>query len=301
LPQEPSAICFWIVENCTCTFGKKGPSMRLLLTLVCCFALSGVYSQYYFNDIVSTNTSNEQYKLLRAGKVKKIIANSYEGDNSLTPGFALEEEISLDGKRIILTTASSQGRSSVTNRFYELSKLKKTQSTVNNIDNKTEYTYNDKGQVQKIVFTTTDTVLKAALVESHEWNYASNGQPESMLKIKNRTDTTVIELVKDEQGLIIEEKWKRKNRVIETYYYYYNDAKQLTDIVRYNTRLKKLLPDYQYEYDANGRVNRMVQVAMSTANYLIWQYTYNEKGLKEKEVGFDKQKNLIGRIEYTYQ
>lgn len=275
--------------------------MRSLLTLVCCFALSSAFSQYYFNDIVSTNLSNEQYKLLRAGKVKKITANSYEADNSLTPGFGLEEEISLDGKRIVLTTAASSGRSSVTNRFYELSKLKRTQSTLNNIDNKTEYFYNEKGQVQKIVFTTTDTVLKAALVEAHEWNYGADGQPVSMLKIKNKTDTTLIDLVKDEQGLIIEEKWKRKNRVIENYYYYYNDAKQLTDIVRYNTRLKKLLPDYQYEYDDKGRVSQMTQVAMSTANYFIWHYTYNEKGLKQKETGYDKQKNLIGRIEYIYE
>jgi hypothetical protein len=282
------------------TFAKKGFSMRSLLTLVCCFTLTGAFSQYYFNDIVSTSLSNEQYKVLRTGKVKKITANSYEADNSLTPGFSLEEEISIDGKRIVLTTATSPGRSSVTNRFYELGKLKKTQSTLNNIDNKTEYFYNDKGQVQKIVFTTTDTVMKAALVESHEWTYSADGQPESMLKIKNRTDTTVIELVK-EQGLVIEEKWRRKNRVIENYYYYYNDAKQLTDIVRFNTRLKKLLPDFQYVYDDKGRISQMTQVAMSTANYLIWQYTYNDKGLKLKEIGFDKQKNLIGRIEYTYE
>lgn len=280
---------------------QKRTFMRSLLALVCCFAFTGAFSQYYFNDIVSTNLSNEQYRLLRAGKVKKIIANSYEADNTLTPGFALEEEISLDGKRIVLTTATSPGKPSVTNRFYELSKLKRTQSTLNNIDNKTEYFYNEKGQVQRIVFTTTDTVLKSSLVEAHEWRYGADGQPASMLKIKNRTDTTLIDLVKDEQGLIIEEKWKRKNRTIENYYYYYNDAKQLTDIVRFNTRLKKLLPDYQYEYDDKGRVSQMTQVAMNTANYFIWHYTYNEKGLKQKEVGYDRQKNLVGRIEYVYE
>lgn len=269
--------------------------------MVCCFALTGAFSQYYFNDIVSTNLANEQYKLLRAGRIRKITAVSYEADNTVTPGFSLEEEISMDSKRIVLSTATSQGKPSLTNRFYELGKLKKTQSTTNNIDNKTEYTYNDKGLVQRILFTTTDTVMKASLIESHEWSYGANGQPESMLKIKNKTDTTVIELVKDENGLVIEEKWKRKNRVIENYYYYYNDAKQLSDIVRFNTRLKKLLPDFQYEYDDKGRVSQMTQVAMSTANYFIWHYTYNEKGLKQKEVGYDKQKNLIGRIEYTYQ
>lgn len=275
--------------------------MRSLLTLVCCFMLTAGFSQYYFNDIVSTQTSNEQYKLLRTNKIKKIKAISYEADNSVTEGFALEEEISMDGKRIILSTSTSAGTSSVTNRFYELSRLKRTQSSANRIDNKADYTYNEKGLLQKLVFTTTDTAMKATLVETHEWSYNDAGQPISMLKIKNKTDSTQIELVKDEQGLVIEEKWKKKNRVIESYYYYYDANKKLTDIVRYNSRLKKLLPDFQYEYDANGRISQMTQISLGTANYFIWKYTYNEKGLKQKEVGTDKEKKILGRIEYTYE
>ena len=110
-----------------------------------------------------------------------------------------------------------------------------------------------------------------------------------------------VELVKDEQGLIVEEHWKKKNRTIETYYYYYDANKQLTDIVRYNAKLKKLLPDFQYEYDANGRVSQMIQVSMGSSSYFTWKYTYNEKGLKQKEVGYDKEKKMIGRIEYMYE
>lgn len=275
--------------------------MRSLLAFACFFIVTGSYGQYYFNDMVSTQASNDQYKLLRTNKIRKIKATSYEVDNTPTEGFSLEEEISMDGKRIILSTATSSGRSSVTNRFYELSKIKRTQSIYNGIDSKTEYTYNEKGLIQKIILITTDTAMKSTLTEVHEWTYNEAGQPQSMLKIKNRTDTTVIDLVKDEQGLIVEERWKRKNRVVETYYYYYDTNKQLTDIVRYNTRLKKLLPDFQYEYDANGRVNKMTQLSMSTNSYLIWQYVYNEKGLKWKEVGFDRDNRMIGRIEYTYE
>ena len=275
--------------------------MRSLLTLTFIFLFTSGYSQYYFNDMITTQLSNDQYKLLRTHKIKKIKATGYDADNTVTEGFALEEEISMDGKRIILTTATAAGKSSVTNHFYELNKLKRTQSVYNGIDNKTEYTYNDKGQPQKIVFTTTDTAMKTTLVEAHEWLYNEGGQPQSMLKIKNKTDTTFIELIKDEQGLTVEERWKKKNRIIETYYYYYDANKQLTDIVRFNTRLKKLLPDFQYEYDANGRVSQMTQVAMSTASYLTWKYTYNEKGLKQTETGFDKQKRIIGKIEYTYE
>ncbi|MES2371117.1 MAG: hypothetical protein V4557_00965 [Bacteroidota bacterium] len=275
--------------------------MRSLLVFVSFLLFPGIYGQYYFNDMVSTQASNDQYKLLRTNKIRKIKATSYEVDNTPTEGFSLEEEISMDGKRIILSTSTSSGRSSVTNRFYELSKLKRTQSIYNGIDSKTEYTYNEKGLIQKIILTTTDTAMKSTLTEVHEWTYNEAGQPQSMLKIKNRTDTTVIELIKDEQGLIAEERWKRKNRVVETYYYYYDANKQLTDIVRYNTRLKKLLPDFQYEYDAKGRVNKMTQLSMSTNSYFIWQYVYNEKGLKEKEVGFDKDRRMVGRIEYTYE
>ena len=275
--------------------------MRLFLSFICAILLTNGYSQYYFNDMVSTQLSNDQYKLLRTNKIRKIKATSFEADNSVTEGFALEEEISLDGKKIILSTALSGGKSTVTTRTYELSKLKRTVSSSNGIENKTEYSYTDKGQVQKILFTTTDTAMKSVSTEAHEWNYNETGQPVLMLKIKNRTDTTLIELIKDEQGLVIEEHWKKKNRNLETYYYYYDQKNQLTDIVRYNARLKKLLPDYQYEYDANGKISQMIQVSMSSSSYITWKYSYNEKGLKQKETGFDKEKKLAGRIEYTYE
>jgi hypothetical protein len=278
-----------------------GVSMRSLLLCILVFSLSAGYSQYYFNDIVSTQTGNDQYKLLRAHKVHKVKATSYESDNSVTEGFALEEEISLDGKKIIQSSSLSGGKSSVITRSYELSKLKRTQSTFNGIETKTEYSYTEKGPVQKIVLTTTDTAMKTTSVEAHEWIYAEAGQPLSMLKIKNRTDTTMIELIKDEQGLVIEERWKKKNRTLETYYYYYDTKNQLTDIVRFNTKLKKLLPDFQYEYDVNGRVSQMTQILLSSAGYIIWKYTYNEKGLKVKELGYDKERKLAGRIEYTYE
>ena len=275
--------------------------MKLLLAVIVSFSLSSSFAQYYFNDIVSTQQSNDQYKLLRTQKIKKIKATSFEADNTITEGFALEEEISMDGKRIILSTATTGGRSSVTNRFYELNKLKRTQTVNNGIDTKTEYVYNDKGQVLKITLTSTDTAMKSTLVEAHEWAYNEFGQPNLMLKIKNKTDTTVIELIKDEQGLVIEERWKKKNRTLETYYYYYNNKKELTDVVKYNTRLKKLIPDFQYEYDTNGRISQMTQISLSTANYFVWKYTYNDKGLKQQEVGFDKEKKMVGRVEYSYE
>ena len=275
--------------------------MRSLLTFACFFLVSNCYCQYYFNDIVSTRVSNDQYRLLRTNKIKKIKATSFEADNSITDGFLLEEDISMDGKRIILNTVLTGGKQAVTNRVYELGKLKRTQTNSNKIDTRADYTYNEKGLLQKLLITTTDTAQKSISTEAHEWLYNETGQPLSMLRIKNKTDTTFIELIKDEQGQIAEEHWKKKNRNLETYYYYYDTKNQLTDIVRFNARLKKLLPDYLYEYDANGRVSQMTQVSIGSSSYIVWKYTYNEKGLKQKEAGFDKERKLIGRMEYTYE
>lgn len=275
--------------------------MRFVLTFVCLLFLTSSYSQYYFNDIVSLQTGSDQYKALRAQKVKKIKATSFESDNTPTEGFSLEEEISMDGKKITLRTATSGGKSGVTTRTYELSRLKRIQSFSNNIENRTDYFYDAKGLVQKIQFTTTDTAMKYVSTEIHEWTYTDAGQPLSMLRIKNKTDSTSIELIKDEKGLVVEERWKKKNRRLETYYYYYDAGNHLTDIVRFNNRLRRLIPDFQYEYDANGRMSQMTQFFMSSAGYLVWKYSYNEKGLKLSEEGFDKEKKLAGRIVYNYE
>lgn len=275
--------------------------MKFLLTLVCFTFFAEGYSQYYFNDFLATQVSNDQYKLLRSNKIKKVTAVSYEPDNSIAEGFKVEQDISLDGKTIILNAITSGGKKESTTNRYELNRLKRTQSVSTGIDSRTEYTYNEKGLVQKILFTTTDTAYKSTTTEAHEWVYNETGQPISMLRVKNKKDTVQVAFVKDEQGMIAEEKWTSKGKPLETYYYYYDEKKQLTDIVRFNPRLRKFFPDYVYEYDALGRVSQLTQVSMSSASYIIWKYTYNEKGLKAEETGLDKEKKVVGKMVYSYE
>ncbi len=274
--------------------------MRFLLTFSSFLLFSANYGQFYFNDIVSTHQGNDQYKLFRSLKVKKITATSFEADNSLTDGFLFEQEISLDGKKIVLNTATSIGKSSVTTRNYEMGRLKKSQSNNNGIDNKTEYFYSDNGVLQTIQLTIIDTALKTTMLETHEWKYNEKSLPISMLQIKNKKDTVLVKLDTDEKGLVLEENWYKKSKVVETYYYYYNDKNQLTDIVRYYAKMKKLLPDFQYEYNELGNVSQLLQISLSSANYLIWKYGYNDRGLKSKEIAYDKGKKMVGRIEYLY-
>ncbi len=275
--------------------------MRWLLLIICFITVSCCNGQYYFNDILSIKSGNEQYLQLRKNKVRKIKAISFDADNSLTDGFFLEEDISLDGKKVVLHSILSGGRESVTNRYFEMGRLKRIQTFSNRIENRTDFSYSDNGLLQKLVLTTMDTVQKTGLTELHEWTFGEAKQPQSMLRIKNGSDTTLVSCKTDEDGLVIEEQWKKNGRTQETWYYYYNAKKQLTDIVRYNAKLKKLVPDFIYEYDANGRVSQMTQLSFGSGDYIIWKYVYNELGLKKTEAGFDKSKQLVGRIEYSYE
>jgi hypothetical protein len=88
-----------------------------------------------------------------------------------------------------------------------------------------------------------------------------------------------------------------KNRPV---LYYYNDNNQLTDIVRYNARAKQLLPEYMFEYSTANQVIQKITVPSNSSEYLIWRYQFNPQGLKTKEVIYDKQKKVTGKIEYQY-
>lgn len=274
--------------------------MRFISAFIGIFICSFASAQYYYNDILATQQSQQQYQLYRSSKVKKMQATSYEEDRTPTEGFKLEQELSIDGKKLVTSTANISGKKSEVTSFFELGKLKRTQSYSNGIDNKMEYGYDEKGQIKMFTLTTLDTSMNYKSVETREWHTNAAGQYTYVLKIKNNSDTSIGSFVYDELGNLVEEHWKKKNKEIETYYYYYNGAKQLTDIVRFNTRLKKLIPDYQYEYDEKGRPIQMTQLA-ANGKYFVWKYGYNEKGLKISETCTDNKKLMIGTIEYKYE
>jgi hypothetical protein len=274
--------------------------MRFFAVFIGILCFSFAEGQYYYNDILATQQSQQQYQLLRTQKVRKMQAISYEEDRTPTEGFKLEQELSIDGKKLVTRTGNISGKTSEVTSFFELGKLKKTQSYSNGIENKMEYGYDEKGQIKLLTLTTLDTSMNYRSVETKEWQYNAGGQITSAIKIKNRSDSSFASFLYDESGNLVEEHWKKKNKEIETYYYYYNNAKQLTDIVRYNTRLKKLIPDYQYEYDDKGRPTQMIQRS-ANGKYFVWKYGYNEKGLKVTETCSDQKKQLVGNIEYKYE
>jgi hypothetical protein len=101
-------------------------------------------------------------------------------------------------------------------------------------------------------------------------------------------------------GNIIEEQGFHKNIPGEKIYYYYDTENKLTDIVRYNNRSAKLVPDYMFDYDEQGRLAQMVIIPEGGGQSSTWIYKYNEQGLKAEESCYMAQKKLAGRMAYQY-
>lgn len=258
-----------------------------------------MFAQYYFNDIVATNNTNQLQQLYVKQNIKTIKTVSKESDGSIINDFFIMQSIHKNGNEITTQSQQSSGSKSVLKSFFENGKIVKTINEEDGVSTTSIYSYIDN-KLQSIVSGTTDTFITSNSKEEHIWFYKSNSTPEKMFKIKNGKDTTVVNFISDENNLIIEEQWVRNGKMIENYYYYYNDKNWLTDIVRYNNKAKKMLPDFLYEYDTEGRVSKMIQVIAGGTNYNIWVYTYNSLGLKEKEVCYDKKKQLLGTVEYLY-
>jgi hypothetical protein len=272
---------------------------NILLPVFIILSFMQVNAQYYYSDIIGTKQTNQQYKLLRAFQFQHINAISFDG-NQPAKDFLLEQVITDDGRQITTHSASAGSMESYFISNYQNNKLNKTVDSGNNAINTVLYEYDNTGKVISTSAASKDFDKTFTNEERHIWSYNEKGLPQKMIKIKNHDDTTLVMFSYDDDNLA-EEKWIKNKRIIETYYYYYNPKKQLTDIVRFSRKAKAMLPDYIFEYDIKGRVTQMTQTQSGSANYLVWKYTYNENGMKEKEIVFNKQKEMLGRIEYNYR
>ena len=273
--------------------------------IVCLGLFSTARSQYYFTDIVASSQSEGQYKLMMDAKVKEVKAKSYDAKGDLTEGFEITQVIKDGGKKIITTTKIPSSNTTILENNYAEGRLRTSVSSnaqeFTTLSTTTSYTYNDSGSIASIVSASSDTAAATGfLSETHLWHYDGKGRPTQMLKIKNGNDTLKVLFSYDEKGLVAEEKWFKKGKLSETYYYYYSDIGLLTDVVRFNERARKLLPDFIYEYDTDEQIVKMTQTIQGGTDYLVWNYTYNDKGLKETETCYNKQKKLEGKVTYEY-
>lgn len=280
--------------------------MKTLFLVVSTIFSSAVSGQYYYNDITGTQETNRQMQTYLANKVRTVTAGGTDQQGMKATNFSEFHEVKENGKALKATSIINLNRSVIYSRFDGQNRVISMSDSSSEVQSNTIYEYDAAGKITRVQNIVSDSANDFNQTETHIWIYNEKGKPEKMWRIitgsgNNTADSLEIRFVTDEQGNTAEERTFRRGRETAYLYYYYDEKNRLSDIVRYNSKLKKLLPDLMFEYDEQDRVVQKITTTSSlNLGYLIWRYIYNDKGLKTKEALFNKDKELTGKIEYSY-
>jgi len=267
-------------------------------------------AQYYYKDIVGTRQFNQTIKLYLDNKVSSIEATGYDGEGRKNSDFS--ENQYFFGDRNLLKI-STRDKTTITSQYYRFDAkglLTTISDTSTSLASTSTYSYDEKNNPVLIKNIITDSDDSINQTEIHQWFYNAEGKPIRMLRILNSRDTTDVRFTIDEKGNVVEELPFIKKISREKTYYYYDTKNRLTDIVRYNIKAKRLLPDYMFEYSSENMViQKITTLSTNGLPYLTWRYVYDNKGLKTKEATFIKPREatsnqdqvMTGKIEYSYR
>ncbi|WP_336517565.1 hypothetical protein [Pollutibacter soli] len=276
---------------------------RVILSLILTVIFGRVCeAQFYYSDLLSNQANNSHYQLLKKNKVSSIRGESYEATGEPTADFIFMQTVNSSYSQVkTQTSAPLSGKSAMTNYYNSAGLLYRTTDSSDASFTQYDYRYDSLNRLVQITSNSNVIGERTRVTETHDWSYDASGAPEKMFRIKDKSDTTVYLFKKDEEGKIIEEQSYHRNVAGEKTYYYYNDQQQLSDIVRFNDRVGKLLPDYFFNYNEQKQLAEMTTVQNGGSDYLIWKYLYNPDGLKKEEQCFNKLKKLVGRLVYVYE
>ena len=273
---------------------KKLPFLLLLLFY---FAAN---SQYYYKDIVAAADITRLMKTYTANNIKKITAKGITPEGSPSSEFSEVGEV--NGTTLKVSTNNNKAISTLKFNFNDRGQLINSVDSAINIKSLSTYTYDANGKIISISNAATDADSSGdfSQTEVHQYIY-KDGKLDRMWRIINKKDSLEVRFGTDEHGNVIEERNFRRGVLADPIYYYYDDRNRLTDIVRFNYKANRLLPDFLFEYDDNDRViQKITTTSGNNLGYLTWRYLFDEKGLKTKEALFNKDKQLQGRIDYSY-
>jgi hypothetical protein len=280
--------------------------MKALLLPLFFLLSSALHAQYYYNDIVGTEETNQQMALYKAIKVRTVSATGFDRNGVKATDFSEYRETKENWKALRVSTINNFNKTVIYSRFDEKSRVISMTDSSSDIVSTTTYQYDDNGRVSKVQnsIDLKDSSADLSQVETHQYYYNAAGKLEKMWRIiRNDSlfDSLEVRFVTDEDGNTGEERTFKNGKETSYLYYYYDDKHHLTDIVRFNTKFKKLMPDIMFEYDDKDRViQKLTTTSSFHLGYLIWRYIFDEKGLKTTEALFNSDKELTGKIKYSY-
>lgn len=257
-------------------------------------------AQYYYKDIVGARESAKLIERYRQNNVQSVEMKSYTINNTPIESLSVKQQFSPAAGTLLTITRTDYLPASYLRSFFdENGNILKTTDSVAGIVNTTIYTYNSAGFLSTITTHFGDS-LAPVKTDEHQWHYNDRNQVRQMLRIKNRKDTSVVVFKLDEAGNVTEEQETRRFVKEEPFYYYYDAKNRLTDIVRYHKKARRLLPEQMFDYAVSNNLIQRTTITPNSSDYLVWRYRFNDKGLKTREEIYNKQKELTGKVEYSY-
>lgn len=276
--------------------------LSLVILIFLCIVAKPAISQYYYKDIWLLDQSNQQFKVLKSSGLRTIVIKSFEANGEASENFFCEKRIN---KNYTVSEMKSNsditGKSVLTAYYNDKGLLTRSVDSTESATNYTDYRYDDAGRLKSISFHSHADDDSTARGEEHIYSYGTDGKIKSMIRKKMNILFSTIDFKTNEQGYVTDEAEKIKGQPTKFYYYYYDDTSRLTDVVYNNERLDQMLPCYMYRYDDQGQIDQLLATEEGGSNYTIWRYHYNDKKLRDAEKCYNKDKKLLGSIEYEYR
>ena len=261
------------------------------------------FSQYYFQDIYNTRQTIATMALLKANKVKTQDVQTLDANMEIDRDFRCERTLSATYHQMkSQTQSSSTGYSALISFFSSKGLLTKTVDSSGASITTTLYRYDNGDRLQYISSKSAARDNKMRFEETRSYSYDTAGRLQQMVQRRgNGGDSTLVVFKTDSSGHVIEELEQRRGIPGKRTFYNYDKAGHLTDVYRYHPAKKRMLPDYIFEYTADGKLLKMTTVNAQTSSYTIWQYEYQANGLPSKETCYGKEHALLGMVRYRYE
>ena len=280
-------------------------AIRFVKPLAFCaflFIATNIDAQYYYKDIWNLSQLHHEFEIVKSQRIRAINIKSFENTGEQSDGFRCQKKIKNDYLQSeMISNSNITGESLLVTDYDSDGKITGTTDNTPTTVSRTTYEYDGEGRLALVKISTKADDDTTAIIETREYKYSNDKLPTEMIRKKNNVSVTTIEFLKDDNGNIVEENVISTKTTDRKYYYYYNEQNRLTDVVHFNELAGKLLPDYIYEYDDEGRPAQMLSASETGNNYFIWRYNYNDKNLRESEICYSKEKKFLGRIVYEYK
>lgn len=273
---------------------------------VCLLLLTGrSMAQYYYQDIWNTRLTSQNMTLLKEKAVQVQEVQSLDANMDTDNDFKCQRVLSLNYRQMrSITRSRATGLSVMTSSFSGKGQLTKTVDSTESSITTIQYRYDSAGRVTDILTVSRSQInsQKFTITESRSYLYDDQGHLSTMVHKKSMgADSTTVLFKTDAQGRVTEEQEYGKSTRSPRIYYNYDSQGRLTDVLRYHTGKKRMLPDYMFEYDGQQRLSQMTTVNAETSDYTIWKYQYDAQGLPSREECYGKQKELLGIVKYEYE